>query len=382
MKKHTKKLIILIVVLSVSLLQTGCWDQKIYEKIGFMLQLGLELDENGEIRYTTNVPLISPNFKEKTNKDSAEILSTKINLVREGRDKVRLVSGKSVEGGKIQQVFFSESMAKKGINPFLEIFLRSAENPLVSNVVVVEGSPYEMMKFSQDFSEKPRPTFYVNALLQSARKNSYVPEARISHFTILSHSKTIDPTTPLIRYNKNEIQIAGSALFNGDKLVGKINIKDTGLLTGLLKNKSVINYIYQGKYAHKNQDNIKNGIAIYMKTKNPKIKVNVTKNRPVIDIDLDFKGSLSEYSGELDLSNPEDKKKLEDAVAESIQKDYIKLLHYLSEIESDPVGFGEIVRSKYNSYWKSVKWKNEYKYASFNVNTKINFEIYGAVNNP
>lgn len=379
--KPINKLAIIIMILSTMLLQTGCWDQKIYEKIGFMLQLGLELDERGEVRYTTTVPLISPSVKQKDMKEITEILSTKINVMREGRDKVRLVSGKTVEGGKIQQVFFSEALAKKGINPFLEVFLRSPENPLLANVVVVEGSPNEMMKFSEEFTDKPRPTFYVNGLLQSARRNSYAPEARISNFTILTHSKTIDPTTPLLRYTRKEIKVAGSALFSSDKIVGKINTKDTGLLTGLIKKNSDINYIYQGKYSYIKQEDTKKGVAVLMTIKSKKIKVDVSGYKPLIDIKLNFKGNLNEYSGELDLSNPKDKKKLEEAIAESIQKDYIKLLQHLAEAGSDPVGFGEIVRTKHNQHWKSVNWKDEYKYASFKVQAEINFDFYGAVAN-
>ncbi|MCT8975066.1 Ger(x)C family spore germination protein [Clostridium sp. CX1] len=379
--KPIKKLITIMIMLSIAVFQTGCWDQKIYEKIGFMLQLGLELDEAGEVQYTTSVPLISPTVKAQESQEKTEILTTKINLLREGRDKARQVSGKTIEGGKIQQIFFSEGMAMKGINNFLEVFLRSPENPLLANVIVVEGSPYELMKLSENFKNKPRPTFYVNGLLESARKNSYVPETRVSHFTILTCSKTIDPTTPLLRYSSEQIQVAGAALFSGDKMVGKIDIKDAALLNGLIGVKEDINYVYQGPYSYKEQEDIKSGAAIVMKNKNRKIQVTTEGDKTIINIKLDFKGYLNEYSGELDLTNPEDKKKLEDAVGQFLKKDYVKLLKYLSQVGSDPVGFGEILRTKENKYWKSIKWKDLYKYAYFNVEAKINFDFYGAVTN-
>ncbi|MDW8803061.1 Ger(x)C family spore germination C-terminal domain-containing protein [Clostridium sp. A1-XYC3] len=59
----------------------------------------------------------------------------------------------------------------------------------------------------------------------------------------------------------------------------------------------------------------------------------------------------------------------------------MKLLKHLSQVGSDPVGFGEILRTKENKYWKSIKWKDLYKYAYFNVEAKINFDFYGAVTN-
>jgi Ger(x)C family germination protein len=340
----------------------------------------LELDKDGKVRYSAAIPLIAPGDKEKTEK--TEILTTPINNVREGRDKLRHVAGKSVEGGKVQQMFFSEDLAKKCIQDFMEVFLRSPENPLLANVIVVEGSPYELMKSSEDFEDKPRPTFYVNGLLVSGRRNSYIPETRISNFTILTHSGTIDPTTPLIRFNKKEIQITGTALFSGDKMVGKIKTEAAGLLLALMGESKDINYLYQGPYSTKDQEALKNGIIILMKNKNRKIKINIEDNKPIIDINLYFKGFISEHSGELDLAKSEDQTLLEEEIAHSIEKDCVKLLKYLVEVGADPIGFGEIVRTKHNQHWRAVNWKEIYKDASFKVKAKIEIESYGAMDNP
>jgi spore germination protein len=375
--KSLNRILILLMMISCMFFQSGCWDQKIFERIGFMLQLGLELDEDGKILYTAGVPLVSPEAEQKI-----EILTTTVKLMREGRDKIRKTSGKTVEGGKVQHVYFSEDIAKRGISEFLEIFVRNAENPLLSNIIVVEGSPNELMKLSKEFKDKPRPTFYMNDLLEGARRNSYVPETRISHFTIRTHSGSIDPTTPLISYSRDQIRIEGTALFSGDKLVGKINASDTGLLTGLMGKKTDINYIYRGEYSQEKQEDLKSGAAILMRNKDRKIKINTEGAKPVIDIKLDFKASITEYAGELDLTVPEEKKKLEEAVAEAIAEDCLKLLNHLVEVGSDPIGFGEIIRTKHSKYWKSSKWKDNYKDAVFIVEVKIKFEFYGAVSNP
>lgn len=373
---HSKKILTSIFILCSLPLLSGCWDQKIYEKIGFILQLGLEEDEVGNLKYTAGVPLVAPDAKGKI-----EVLTTSIGLVREGRDKVRHISGKTVEGGKVQHIYFSEGLAERGINEFLEIFIRSPENPLVANIIVVEGSPNELIRYSNEFMDKPRPAFYVNGLLENARKNSYAPLTRISDFTILTLSKTIDPTVPLIRYNKKEIELIGSALFDSDKMVGKIDTRDTGLLNGLMEIKKDINYVYGGPYSKKREKDLTGGAAILMRIKKRKIQINLDNDKPVIDIMLDFKGSISEYSGPLDLSKPEDKAKLEDTIGDAIEKDCSRLLKYLTEVGSDPIGFGEIVRTKNNDYWKSTNWKDVYSSATFKVEAKIQFEFYGAISN-
>jgi spore germination protein len=374
--RPNKKLTAAILILSITVLQTGCWDQKIYEKIGFILQIGVESEENGKLKYTVGIPVVSPEAQERY-----EVLTTEITHMREGRDKVRQVSGKAVEGGKTQQVFFSEALASQGVEEFFEVFLRSAENSLLANVIVVEGSPHDLIKVSGQFRDKPRPTFYMNSLLDSAHKNSFAPETRIYDFSILTHSGTIDPITPLVSYNTKEIKIEGAALFSGDKMVGKVDTKEMGILNGLKGEKKDISYIYQGLYTDKSQEDLKRGSTILMKLKKRKVEMNIDGDVPVINIKLDFKGNLSEYSGELNLDVPEEKKKLEEAVADAIEKDSMMLLKYLTEVGADPIGFSEIARTKHNKYWKSVKWKDVYKGAAFNVEAKIKIEFYGAVTN-
>jgi spore germination protein len=155
-----------------------------------------------------------------------------------------------------------------------------------------------------------------------------------------------------------------------------------GILNGLKGEKEYINYIYEGLYSDKKPEDLKRGSTILMKVKKRKIDMKIDGDAPVIDIKLDFKGSLSEYSGELNLDKPEEKKKLEEAVADAIEKESIKLLEHLVEIGSDPIGLSEIARTKHNTYWKSVNWKDAYKAAVFNVEAKIKFEFYGAVSNP
>lgn len=372
--KKIKKSTFLLCIFICMFLQTGCWDQKIFEKIGFILQLGVELDANKNLLYTAGIPVISPDIKSKI-----QVVSTNAKLLREGQEKSILVSGKTVESGKVQHIYFSQEVAEKGIDSFLELFLRSPENPMVANVIIVDGSPNELIRLSGELMDKPRPSVYVNDLLESSRRSSYSPETRVFHFERDTHSGTIDPVAPLVRLEKKEIEILGEAIFSGDKMVGKINIKDATLLNAIIWNKRNMNYIYEGEYSKDKENNIKSGAAIEMKVKSRDIKVRFRYGVPYIDIALDIKGAVSEYSGNLDFSDPNQKKKFEEDVAKAMKRDYSKLLKYLVELQADPVGIGEIVRSKENSYWKAANWKKEYKKAQFNVEPKLNLEFYGAI---
>ena len=371
-----KKTLILSEILIFTLLQSGCWDQKIFEKIGFILQTGVELSENNKIVYTINMPEVDPYAKEKV-----EVLSTTTNLIKEAKDKLILSSGKNLEGGKNQELYFSKEIARNGLDEYLEYFLRSPESSLIASLVVVEGSPKELIEYSKDFRDKQRPSFYVNDLLDEAIKNSFTVESKIYQYSILSHSRTIDPTATYIGYDKNGITVLGAALFNGDKMVGTINTKQAAMLNSLVGKKNTIHYSYNGTYAQRAQNNKKNGASIDMKLKKRKVKVKTTADKVTIDIDLKFKGAVIEYLSGLDLSNPKDKKLFEADVSNYITSDCADLVAYLKDIGADPVGFGEMMRAKHNKYWKTKNWKDEYKRAEINVNAKLDIEFFGAITN-
>lgn len=374
MKRSMRRTIISLVCIT-SFTLIGCWDQKIYERIGFILQLGLELDQDDKLLYTVTIPIIGPDIKGKV-----DVFTTSRSLLREGREEVRHVAAKTVEGGKTQHIYFSKQLAEKGINQFLEIFWRQSENPLLANVIVVDGSPKELMEYSAKFENKPIPATYVNDLLVSARQNSYIPETRIYDFTILSYAKTIDPITPFLRYNQEQIEIAGTTLFSGDKMVGQINTYKSGILQALMGTDQNISYAYHDPDEQKDPSQVKEGAALLIKGVKRKIKIDTNSETPKIDIKLDLKASLSEYEIGSGMDNPENKKRLEKKVAQSIQKDCKEVLKYLQEIGSDPLGIGEMIRAKHNPYWKSVEWKDVYETAVFNVEVKLIFDFYGAIN--
>jgi Ger(x)C family germination protein len=359
----------------VHLLISGCWDQKIFEEIGLALALGLEQTENGEILYSMTMPVFAEDIEE-----TVEILSTTSNLLRQSRDQIRNTSGKQVEGGKIQHIIFSKELAEKGINNIIDVFLRSSENPLLANIIVVDGNPLEMLKISRDYKDKPRFGVYMANVIRDARTRAATPEIRIYEFTILQYSGTIDPIASYISYDDKGIKIEGSALFNKNKMVGNIGFVETGLLYALMGERIQFGYYIEAQNIKEETDSDKRGIAILLKRVKRKVKTNVNGTIPEINISLDFTGAVDEIDLDYRLDDPEDKKTLEDKISILIKQDCMKLLKYLQEIGSDPIGFGEIIRAKHNEYFKSVSWKSIYPGVKFDIDVKLNFEFYGATN--
>ncbi len=374
--KLYSRVIISILVCMVMLIQAGCWDMKLYEEIGFILQFGFENGPDGELIISMTTPVVMPDA-EKT----AEILTIDgETLIRSAREKLRNQSGKMLQGGKAQHVVFSEELAKsEGIFGYLQVFIRNPENPMLANVVVVKGSPKEMMELSLDYVDKPRPAYYIAYLLQDAHRRNAIPDYRVFNFSIDHYSGTIDPVTPYMTYDDKSLEVIGSAVFSGDKMTGSIDIRQSMLLNCLIGNKEAFEYIYEGMMPGEDKEVRKEGAAFMVRNSKRSIDIDTGGEVPVVNIRMRLKAIMDEYSGEERLIKPEVKAGLEEIFEQDIEKQTIKLLKYLQSVGSDPVGFGELVRAYDNKYWKTVDWREVYKDAEFRVDVDMILEFYGAI---
>lgn len=355
-----------------SFILNGCWDQQIYEQTGFILQVGIEKSKiEDQLLVTFTSPVLGAQGKEKV-----EILSTVTGIVRGARENTRRMSGKALAGGKVQQVVLSEEIAKLGMHNLTEVLQRDPTNPSLAWVVVVEGSPLEMFEKASKFQDKPRPAMYLNQLLETNVKSSYIPQTRVYDFDLVFYADGIDPMTPLVRLNKEEIMVVGSALFSGDKMVGRIDHKHTSLLLamrGMLYNTELILYapIIPGLPPGKNLEAEKH-LALLVRGCKRKIDVKIENGKPKVNMSMKFNGILDNYRWD-HTADPSVQKALEKNIEDQIKDHCTHIADYLKEVGSDPIGIGDIVRARHNKYWKSVDWKEAYKEAEFDFN--IEFEI-------
>jgi len=365
-----KKIVLFLAVLQCIIILSGCWDQKIFEETGFILSLGLELNEDGELIYSATMPVVEEEIEQ-----DIEVLYTTAPLLREARDKIRNTSGKRVEGGKTQQILFSRELAEKGIDEILDVFLRSPENPVLANITVVDGSPLEMLQLSLGYKDKTRIGFYISNLIEQTRKRTSTPETRIYDLAVLLHCKTIDPIATYMKYDEQKVEILGTALFKEDKMVGDLNVTDTGILHALMGKKTNFSYYYREK-----SNDIKRGIAFLFRKLKRKVEIDTSASVPKINISLDFVATLEEYDSRHHLDDPKNKKELEKKVSEAMKSECMRILAYLQEVGSDPIGFGEMVRSKYNYYFKTIDWREVYPDIEFNVEVSTKIDFQGAIN--
>jgi len=369
--KH--KILLIFTILLIPTIFTACWDNKYFEDIGFILTSAAEYKDNNLV-LSFVIPSIDAQNKGKEEVEIITIDDSK--MIRDGREKSRLVSHKFTEAGKVQQFLISKELAEKGIGNLFQLFERDLSNSTQAYLIVVEGSPIDLINKLYTLPSKPRPSFYINQIIKNNIKISNIPETRIFNVGICKFSEGIDFLTPTIKQDKNGLIVTGSALFSKNAMVGKIDTKETSLLLGMMNKLKTGSYIASQfkDEAYSNQPN--HGIAIRIKKCKSKIDIDLEDDIPSITINLKIDSILDEKSSTIPMDK-EYQKMLQDHLSNEIKNDCIKVLNYTKDVGSDPLGIGNLVRAKNNDYWKKVSWNETYKKISFNVNVSVNINNFG-----
>lgn len=364
---------IITLLILCSLLFTGCWDQKLFEQMGLVLAKSIEESSDGKLLTAYTYPVIGG--KEK---DTSDFMAESVTTLREGRQLGRLRSPKFIEVGKVQELLISEDLAKKGIHDLLEVYQRDPTSPAVAYVVIVEGSPYELLEKGIQFKDKPRIGLYLYQLLENNSKRSIIPNTKVFDFDIDFFAPGLDPITPLIQLGTADVAIRGCALFSEDKMVGKLDNNQTIMLLGMMgETKNTDFSLSDPQLKTENPD--KYGVAIVLQK--PKRKIDISfdnENKLNISISLKYKCALDEYKWNK-TDDAKEQQKIEKIISEQMQKLCTDVIKKLQEVNSDPIGLGNIVRAKYNQYWKSVDWKEAYKNATITVNVKADIYQEGII---
>ncbi len=372
-KYFNKKFKIIIILIFFIFILCGCWDEKIFEKTGFITIMAIDYLD-GTLKVTYGIPVTEPETIEK-----AEIIETKASLLREAREKVRMKASKNYEGGTLQVILISREIAERGIISLVnDVFERDTSNPALAWEVIVDGNADDWLKKMENLPDKPRTSIYLESLLERNEKAGYIPKTKIYSYDIINYAKGIDNVAPLIKVRDKHIEVKGTALFSNGKMVGNIDAKSTGLLLameGKLKDK---NYEYISQGMPNDPGGPKGGIANLISEKNREIDVKIIDNKPVVNIKLDLFGSIEEYRTD-DLNNNVTLENISNSVKIQLEKDCLSLIKYMQSVGSDPIGIGDIVRAKYNKYFNSKDWHEMYKSAKINVQVKYFINHYGTI---
>ncbi|HEX3048227.1 MAG TPA: Ger(x)C family spore germination protein [Bacillota bacterium] len=360
------KLIILLLILVFPGILSGCWDVEEINQKATVNAIFLDTGQPGNIRLGASfeVPgtLLPPygGSEQQFQKRTFTLAGEGPGLLDAWKN-LQSISARDIFFGQIIAIIITEKLAMSSdLNEILNFIGRTMEFPGNTFVLVTRDDPEQLLDIK--LKNNMLPGNYIRNYYQSpSRQNLAIPIQLWQVFYALTN-RTNDLYLPMIETSQGMYRIAGTALFSGPRMVGKLDEQETEVLSLLLGTQDGYLTVASGRqllgFFHvQSKSSIKPRMNAGRKwefTVNTKISGSLHENRPA-DLNLTPK-IIRNYQ-----------KQAKDYTGREIKK----LLDKLVQLNSDPVGFGDRIRIKYPEVWEKNDWRQIYPEVKFGIKTEF-----------
>ncbi|TLS49270.1 Ger(x)C family spore germination protein [Paenibacillus antri] len=339
-------------------LLAACGEQAIVNEVKLVQTAGFDLSEKGEAS-SVLIPLYT-----KKSKADVELLQTDsvshFNMI----PSLNMKSNGTLEYGQIGLAVFGESFAKEGVGTVLDTFCKDPKISTRMILAVTEGEAVELLEQAKNRNES---TLLSDMAMQNVR-NGNLPSTNLhlSLFNFFGEGR--DMYMPYFRPKNGAPELGGTALFREDRVAGVIGFKDSFLLKMLIENGMNGSMLIPVEEPREARDSY---VAIQAIRSKAKYKVKRVRPVPEISIRIELEALARKVPEEVKLATPEGLSKMEREGAAYIEREIEALLEYFKERRVDPVGFGDMVRSR-DRRWNEREFQKLYPSVGTEVAVKLN----------
>lgn len=276
-----------------------------------------------------------------------------------------------------QIIIIGKEAATKGVRRYIDFFVRDAEPRPTTWVLVTPGKAGDLIR-AKGKMEKIS-AMEIAELVQAQSATSEAGSFTIHDFANRLLSKTTASLATEIRLNKdkNEFELAGTAIFKRDKLVDFIGKKETrGLLWIINKVRSGIIVI--------NAPGNKGKVGLELIRSSSKVKAEIKGDVILMRVEVNAQSNLGDQTSKLELSKPETLKSLARREATAIRNEINAVLIKAKELKLDVFGFGEAVHRADPKAWKRLEplWGEIFPNLKVDLIVKVNISKVGLIDKP
>lgn len=373
-----KKIIVSLLIL---FCLSGCWNYK--ELNEYSIVTGVAIDKKDD-KYEVST-LISNAPKNSTDNSSSEsqivVYSGDGKSIFEAFKNIGLISPKELYLNSFSIFVISEDIAKEGIEPIIDFFLRySSSRNKFSVVVSKEDKAKDTLKIMTHLTNFPSQGISDN-IKSTTNLQGTIARMGFDDLTSILLRKGIDPVINSVKVvgdveegsstenletsePKTYIKIGTFSIFKGDKLVDWAT-HDESLGINMINNhvsEMYLNVDYKDGY-----------VVVDTTSFSPEIKTSVKDNKPYIDIGFKGEARIIEVKGEINLQDDKVIEVLQEKCNKLIKKNAKKAIELAIKNEADIFGFGLKFYQNHYKYFKKVEknWGSELANIKFKINSEL-----------
>lgn len=388
---------------------TACWDAMEVDEWAYVYTIGIDKGVDNVLRFTFQIPTMKQESKgggdsggsgsEGGSKDlesisvDAPTLYTGVNMAEAGLSR-------SINYMHAKYVVISEDIARGGVEEFINGMIRSRQIRRTMYIIVVKGKASE---FVENFNPKLTAAYskaqegFMSTInkdtgfivdtsyhefvkdLKTTYRMPVAPLAAINDFSNFKESgnppeefqaggRHIAGEIP--RKGGNTFEFFGTALFDGDKMVGELNGMQTRMLLMLRGD------FQRAAISMSDPLDKKHRLSIdATQQKKPDIKVSFVEGKPVINVKIFLEGDFQNVQNPVEYENAKMKLIVENAFKKDIKMYLKQAIDICQNLNVDAFGFGEQAVRHFLTIqeWEEYNWLSHFKDAQ--INTEVEFVI-------
>ena len=295
LKNKRRKASVLLSLLILPLLLTGCFDYHDINKVTFPTSIIFDVDDLGqEIVYLDCIkPYRSTN--DSSDKGRRIIYKGVGKTALEALNDINRASSFKLDYTQTRAYIFTEKASRKGIKKFLDLINNNSEFSMKPSAFVYYGDVEELLKTVS--TDEEYLGLFLNDLVGKEKYNPRAVKSNINYYlsNILMGSNTALLTSISLEDNAidKKIQIQGSSIFKDNVLVERIDMENSLIYNIMMGNAK------SGTLEISNPDSKENFITLQILDSSMKDKLEFIDGKYKLIKDVNVEVSVSEIQGEL-----------------------------------------------------------------------------------
>ncbi|MGI6086187.1 MAG: Ger(x)C family spore germination protein [Acetivibrionales bacterium] len=401
---HKKAFILINLLLTIFL--TGCFDSHEIGDFAYVTAMGVEQGISDTFRITFQIPKFGQSDGADSEggggsggKDSEqmEIITIDASSMHSAVSIVNTNISKRLNFMHLKVIVISEELSKSGlVGEFISPFVRYRQIRRTTGMVVCKGKAQDFIAAIKSYSGEPI-TYTIEELMKESRITGYFKKVSLNNFysgiktpyhALLGTYGAINKEDKLQnegtifrgesdipgdyyagdvpRKGGSEIEFFGSAVFDGDKMVGKLTGFETQTILLVLGELKRVPFSIKDPEAPEWVIPIE--VTEFEKTK---ISIDLKEGQPKIHLRLKMEGDIAAIQSGINYEATEKRKKIEDAFEKFLVEGIERTFNKCKEFKTDVFNFGATAVLQ---FWTIPEWE-EYNWLEKFLKSELNVEV-------
>jgi len=367
------KVVCLVTLIFSMVFLTGCWNYREIDTMNIVSGLAIDKGEQGlkyhltfEVLDLSSTPAQGATKTKQLESEGDTVFDAVRNIVKSSQKKLFFSDCKAI--------VISSDLAKEGLSPILDWFNRDAEPRITLDLIISKDKTAADILKSETSQDEIASYKISNMLDHDISFLGKDPEIELYQAYNLLGGKGVSLILPSIKTSilksGNTLDLAGTAMFKKDKLIGFLDNDESKFLL-FVKDK------ISGGILLANIDSSENNISLEIVNSQTKVTPVISNDKVTIKIDIKTKVAMGEDNTGGD--------KLTETAIQDIQKNAEKQLiagvkgiieKVEKEYDSDIFGFGTAVYQSNPAFWMKVEpqWNQIFSSLKCELSAKVEIE--------